>query len=148
VSFTLHFWVPCQLAQYFSNHPWNRHRRSQVLVPRLSGALALSSVSLDDASDAPPLDVSLPGLCASNCMDWDVFQLYQHERLELYISMRRSYAVGGRSAKPWTNSCVQLLGPWSAWAHLHRSVVMLMYMCDPVDDCYFIYIPCIVHLTL
>jgi len=50
VSFTFHFTVPRQLAQYFPNHPWNGHGRSQVLVPRLSGALALSSVSSDAAS--------------------------------------------------------------------------------------------------
>ena len=57
VSFTFHFTVPRQLAQYFPNHPWNGHRRSQVLVPRLSGALALSSVSSDAASRTMPLDV-------------------------------------------------------------------------------------------
>ena len=50
VSCTLHFEVPTQRAQYFPNHLWNGHRCSQVLLPRLCGALALGCMASDDAS--------------------------------------------------------------------------------------------------
>ena len=39
------------------NYPWNAHRCSQVLLPRLCGALALGGMSADDASRTMPLDV-------------------------------------------------------------------------------------------
>ena len=57
VSCTLHFPLPRQRAQYMPNHPWNAHRCSQVLLPRLCGALTLGGMSADDASRTMPLDV-------------------------------------------------------------------------------------------
>ena len=50
VSCTLHFPLPRQRAQYMPNYPWNAHRCSQVLLPRLCGALALGGMASDDAS--------------------------------------------------------------------------------------------------
>ena len=53
VSCTLHFPLPRQRAQYSPDHPWNgecTHRCSQVLLPRLCGALALGGMASDDAS--------------------------------------------------------------------------------------------------